>query len=146
MNYSKDYYIGLDCGTESVGFAVTDTEYNVLRFNGKSMWGVRLFDEAKTAAKRRGFRAVRRRLERRKERIRLVQGLFAEEISKVDPLFFQRLNDSHYFPEDKTYRQPNSLFNDPDFKDKDFFKLYPTIFHLRNALRKGIYGLYISRG
>ena len=137
MDYQKDYYIGLDCGTESVGFAVTDTEYNVLKFNGKSMWGTRLFDEAETAAGRRGFRSARRRSERKKERIRLVQSLFAEEISKIDPLFFQRLNDSHYFPEDKTFTQPNSLFNDADFKDKDFFKLYPTIFHLRDALRKG---------
>ena len=137
MDYQKDYYIGLDCGTESVGFAVTDTEYNVLKFNGKSMWGTRLFDEAETAAGRRGFRSARRRSERKKERIRLVQSLFAEEISKIDPLFFQRLNDSHYFPEDKTFTQPNSLFNDADFTDKNFFKLYPTIFHLRDALRKG---------
>ena len=82
MDYQKDYYIGLDCGTESVGFAVTDTEYNVLKFNGKSMWGTRLFDEAETAAGRRGFRSARRRSERKKERIRLVQSLFAEEISK----------------------------------------------------------------
>ena len=61
MKYDGDYYIGLDCGTESVGFAVTDTEYNVLRFKGKSMWGSHLFDEAKTAADRRTFRASRRR-------------------------------------------------------------------------------------
>ena len=137
MLSEKEYYIGLDCGTESVGFAVTDTEYNVLKFNGKSMWGTRVFDEASTAADRRMHRSARRRYERKKERIRLLQGLFAEEIAKIDPLFFQRLNDSHYFPEDKTYTQPNSLFDDPDYKDKDFFKEYPTIFHLRNALRKG---------
>lgn len=132
-----DYYIGLDCGTESVGFAVTDTSYNMLKFRGKSMWGSHLFDEASTAAERRMHRAVRRRYERKKERIRILQGLFADEIAAVDPLFFQRLNDSHYFPEDKTVHQPNSLFDDSDFKDKDFFKLYPTIFHLRDALRKG---------
>ena len=137
MLSEKEYYIGLDCGTESVGFAVTDTEYNVLKFNGKSMWGTRVFEEASTAADRRMHRSARRRYERKKERIRLLQGLFAEEIAKIDPLFFQRLNDSHYFPEDKTYTQPNSLFDDPDYKDKDFFKEYPTIFHLRNALRKG---------
>ena len=137
MDYQGDYYIGLDCGTESVGFAVTDLDYNVLRFNGKSMWGVHLFDEAKTAADRRTHRSARRRYERKKERIRLVQGLFADEIAKVDPLFFQRLNDSSYFPEDKTINQPNSIFDDADFKDKDYFKLYPTIFHLRNALRRG---------
>ena len=53
MNFTEDYYIGLDCGTESVGFAVTDTSYKVLKFNGKSMWGSHLFDEAQTAAERR---------------------------------------------------------------------------------------------
>ena len=31
------YYIGLDIGTNSVGWAVTDPEYNVLRFKGNSM-------------------------------------------------------------------------------------------------------------
>ena len=36
------YYIGLDVGTNSVGWAVTDPEYNVLRFKGNSMWGARL--------------------------------------------------------------------------------------------------------
>ena len=134
---NQDYYIGLDCGTESVGFAVTDTEYNVIKFNGKAIWGAHLFDEAKTAAERRGFRAARRRLERKKERIRLVQSLFAEEIFKVDPLFFQRLNDSHYYVDDKKEKQPNSLFNDTDYKDKDFFRQYPTIYHLREDLRLG---------
>lgn len=31
----KDYYIGLDVGTSSVGWAVTDTEYNLVRKHGK---------------------------------------------------------------------------------------------------------------
>lgn len=50
------YYIGLDIGTNSVGWAVTDPEYNVLRFKGNSMWGARLFEEAKPAADRRAAR------------------------------------------------------------------------------------------
>lgn len=37
-----DYYIGLDIGTNSVGWAATDTDYNLLRAKGKDMWGVRL--------------------------------------------------------------------------------------------------------
>lgn len=48
-----EYYIGLDIGTNSVGWALTDREYNVLKFNDKSTWGVRLFDDAATAADRR---------------------------------------------------------------------------------------------
>ena len=43
------YYLGLDVGTESVGWAVTSCEYELLRHRGDAMWGVRLFDEAKGA-------------------------------------------------------------------------------------------------
>lgn len=131
-----DYFLGLDCGTSSVGFAVTDMDYNVLKFNGKSMWGSHLFDEANTAKERRVARCLRRRRERQKQRIDLLQELFAEEIAKVDPLFFIRLNDSNYLVEDKDdgLNDKNILFNDPDFKDKNFFKKYPTVYHLRKAL------------
>ena len=50
MSFVGDYYIGLDCGTESFGFAVSDTDYNIVRAKGRSFWGVRLFNEAATAA------------------------------------------------------------------------------------------------
>ncbi len=46
----KNYYLGLDMGTSSVGWAVTDEKYRILRAKGKDLWGVRLFSEAKTAA------------------------------------------------------------------------------------------------
>lgn len=35
----KDYYLGLDVGTNSVGYAVTDEEYQLMRFKGEPMWG-----------------------------------------------------------------------------------------------------------
>lgn len=129
-----DYYIGLDCGTSSVGFAVTDTDYNILKFNGKSMWGSHLFEEAKTAKERRGARCARRRLQRRRQRIELLQELFAEEVYKVDPTFFIRLNDSQYLLEDKHEGTKNIIFNDSNYKDKDFFKEFKTIYHLRKSL------------
>ena len=131
-----DYYLGLDCGTSSVGFAVTDTDYNVLKFNGKSMWGSHLFEEAKTAKERRAARCLRRRGARQRQRIDLLQELFAEEIAKRDPTFFIRLNDSSFLVADKdeSVRDKNILFNDKTFKDKDFFKLYPTAYHLRSGL------------
>ena len=31
-DYSGDYYLGFDCGTSSVGWSVTDINYNVLEF------------------------------------------------------------------------------------------------------------------
>ena len=49
----KGYYVGLDMGTGSVGWAVTDESYQIFRRHGKAMWGVRLFESAKTAEERR---------------------------------------------------------------------------------------------
>lgn len=134
----KNYFIGLDMGTESVGWAVTDGDYNLLKARGHDMWGSYLFDEAQTAAGRRGFRTARRRLARVRQRINLLQSLFAEEMAKKDPLFFIRLNNSALWKEDKDGRiiGTSVLFNDDGYKDKDYFAQYPTIYHLRLALMK----------
>lgn len=79
-------------------------------------------------------RIARRRIERRSRRIDLLQELFAQEICKKDPGFYERLNESGLYAEDKTVHQTNSLFNDVDFNDKAYHKKYPTIYHLRHAL------------
>lgn len=151
MKNLKEYYIGLDIGTASVGWAVTDESYNIPKFNGKKMWGVRLFDDAKTAEERRAQRGSRRRLNRRKERINLLQNLFAEEISKVDPNFFLRLDNSDLYREDKDEKLKSkyTLFNDKDFKDRDYHKKYPTIHHLiidliEDESKKDIRLLYLA--
>lgn len=129
------YYIGLDVGTNSVGWAVTDPEYNVLRFKGNSMWGARLFDEAKPAAERRMARVARRRLERRKQRLLYLEAFFAEEIAKTDPLFFRRLHESSLAADDKTDGMGKyALFHDKDFTDRDYLRRYPTVYHLRSEL------------
>lgn len=130
----QEYYLGLDMGTSSVGWAVTDKEYHLLRKKGKDLWGVRLFSEAVTSEKRRGFRTARRRLQREKARIGYLKELFAEEIQKVDPGFYQRLEDSKYYEEDKEIRQPFALFADQKYTDKQYYEDYPTIFHLRREL------------
>lgn len=129
------YYLGLDIGTDSVGYAVTDESYKLLKFHGELMWGAHLFDEASPAADRRQARVARRRLDRRQARVKLLRELFAAEVAKVDPLFFQRIDESWLFPEDKSKGiGPNSVFNDPDFKDSDYHHRYPTIHHLINEL------------
>lgn len=90
----EQYYIGLDVGTNSVGWAVADMDYNIMRYKRQDMWGVHLFDEANSAVERRGFRTARRRREREVNRIAWVRDLLKDEIDQVDPLFFQRLEDS----------------------------------------------------
>lgn len=132
----SDYYLGFDIGTNSVGWCVTDLDYNILRFNKKDMWGSRLFDEAKTAAERRVQRNSRRRLKRRKWRLNLLEEIFSDEIMKIDSNFFRRLKESSLWLEDKNSKEKFTLFNDDNYKDYDFYKQYPTIFHLRNELIK----------
>lgn len=87
----KEYYLGLDMGTSSVGWAVTDKNYQLLRAKGKDLWGVRLFEEAETAAARRTNRVARRRRQREVARIGLLKAYFEEAIRKVDSSFYERL-------------------------------------------------------
>lgn len=133
----QKFFIGLDIGTESVGIVATDENYNILRSHGKDMWAVRLFDEAQPALERRTQRAARRRLARRTQRIDFLQELFAPYMD--DKLFFIRLNNSGFYAEDKDSRleSADSLFADGNYKDRDFHRKYPTVFHLRKALIEG---------
>lgn len=137
MKKDKKYYVGFDIGTNSVGWAVTDDNYKLYKCNGHKMWGVRLFDEAETAEARRIHRSSRRRLQRRNARIDLLQELFSEEIYKVDPGFYQRLEDSKFYVEDKATAEKHTLFIGAEYNDKDFYFEFPTIYHLRSALIKG---------
>ena len=132
-----EYFLGFDIGTDSVGWAVTDEQYRIIKRNGKALWGVRLFDSAETAEDRRKKRIDRRRYERRKQRLQWLQDQFANEIASVDPAFFERLRESEFLEEDKRGSSPlgkYTLFSDKGFCDKDYFKQYPTIYHLRKAL------------
>lgn len=133
---SQDYYLGLDMGTSSVGWAVTDSNYNLLRAKGKDLWGIREFEEAETAADRRTHRISRRRRQRELARMGMLKIYFNDAINDIDPDFFTRLENSKYHLEDKdeTVRYPNAVFNDENYTDKDYFTQYPTIFHLRSEL------------
>ena len=128
---NKEYYLGLDCGTDSVGYAVTDAEYNLLKFKGEPMIGVTTFDAAATAEGRRTVRTSRRRLERKQHRVQLLQELFAAPIANIDPQFFTRIRESALWREDKsTFGSEGVFFNDAGFTEKDYYKKYPTIHHL----------------
>lgn len=138
----KNYNIGLDIGTNSVGWAVTDDEGKVLKLKGRHLWGVRLFDEANTAAERRGYRSTARRLDRRKERIKLLQDLMKEDIATVYPTFYNDLELSKYHKGDgisnkkQNIKRQNkyNLFSDENFTDINYYKDYKTIYHLRHKL------------
>ena len=131
---NKNYFLSLDIGTDSVGYAATDENYNLLKFHGEPVWGATVFDAASLNTERRTFRTARRRLDRRQQRIDLLQQLFAKEIGKTDPRFFIHLEESTLYPEDKTDKY--TLFNDNNFTDKEYHDKYPTIHHLIDDLMK----------
>lgn len=131
-----NYYVGIDIGTNSVGYAVTDKNYNLIKHGGDPMWGSHIFEEGKTAVERRSFRTARRRNDRKKQRITLVSEIFASEIEKIDPRFFIRRRESALFREDVAFEDRYIVFNETDFSDKDFYEKYPTVHHLIMDLMK----------
>lgn len=126
-NYRGSYSIGLDMGTGSVGWSVVDENGKLLHFKKQPTWGSRLFDSAQPASEARVHRGQRRRYVRRRWRLNLLQDLFSEEMSQVDPEFFTRLNMSRLVDGDP-------IFNGDDFTIDDYYKRFPTIYHLRKWL------------
>ena len=141
---NKPYSIGLDIGTNSVGWAVITDDYKVpskkmkvlgntdKHFIKKNLIGALLFDEGTTAEDRRLKRTARRRYTRRKNRLRYLQEIFSQEISKVDSSFFHRLDDSFLVPEDK--RGSKYPIFATLVEEKEYHKKFPTIYHLRKHL------------
>ena len=114
-----DYFVGLDIGTNSVGYSATDENYNLIKHRQHPMWGVHLFETANLANERRTFRAARRRLDRRQQRIQLLRELFAAEIAAADPKFFHRIDSISL--KKSSDDVPYSIFADCGYTDKDFY-------------------------
>lgn len=140
----KPYSIGLDIGTNSVGWAVIIDDYRVpakkMKVLGntnkktikKNLIGALLFDAGNTAADRRLKRTARRRYTRRRNRILYLQEIFSTEMNKVDENFFHRLDDSFLVPEDKRGSK-YPIFGTLE-EEKEYHKQFPTIYHLRKSL------------
>lgn len=150
------YTIGLDIGTASVGWAVIDDDFNLLRGkkrihdeNGNylrkrtNLWGARLFTNAETAAGRRLKRGARRRIARRVKRLAMLRGIFANEVNRVDDNFFARLDESFFQKDDHENKKHTIKYPLFDGKigpgesfanDQKYYEKYPTIYHLRERL------------
>ena len=135
MEDMERYHIGLDIGTSSIGWAVIGDDFKIKRKKGKNLIGTRLFNEGATAAERRGFRTQRRRLNRRKWRLKLLEEIFDPYMAEVDEYFFARLKSSNLSPKDSNKKYLGSLLF-PDVSDSNFYDKYPTIYHLRRDLMK----------
>lgn len=128
MENGKEYYLGLDIGTDSVGYAVTDASYTLKKFKGEPMWGATLFEAAQGAQERRAFRVGRRRIDRRQQRVELLSELFAAEIGKIDTNFFISRKESRLFADDSQHG--TRLFEGEGITDREYHANYKTIHHL----------------
>ncbi len=130
----KEYNIGLDIGTSSVGWAIVEKDtQKIIKKAGKALWGVRLFDLAETAEMRRNFRSTRRRYDRRRSRIKLLQELFANSMNNIDPDFFKKLQESKYHKDDKQNKTVD-ISKEEKLLSIEYNKKYKTIYHLRKEL------------
>lgn len=140
----KTYSIGLDIGTNSVGWSVITDDYKVpakkmkvlgntdKKYIKKNLLGALLFDSGETAEVTRLKRTARRRYTRRKNRLRYLQEIFAKEMAKVDESFFQRLEESFLTDDDKTF-DSHPIFGNKAEEDA-YHQEFPTIYHLRKHL------------
>ncbi|MET3644060.1 type II CRISPR RNA-guided endonuclease Cas9 [Streptococcus gallinaceus] len=140
----KPYSIGLDIGTNSVGYCAIDDDYQVItkkmrvmgntsrQYAKKSILGALLFSEGNTAEDRRLNRTTRRRYNRRRQRLLYLQEIFQEEMSQVDENFFHRLDESFLQQEDKSFSR-YTIFGTLE-EEKEYYDKYPTIYHLRRDL------------
>lgn len=145
----KPYSIGLDIGTNSIGWSVIHDDYRVpsrkmpiygnasREFIKKNMMGVLLFsgtnlDGGTPAKKRRLLRGASRRVERKRNRLLYLQEIFFNEMKQVDENFFPRLNESFLNVDDKTKGNGNLFGNKTE--ESAYYENYPTIYHLRESL------------
>ena len=150
--FKGNFSIGLDIGTNSVGWAVVNDHMNLIKRKGKHLWGSRVFEDAHNAKERRSARSVRRRLLRRRVRLQKLREIFLPLINTTgDSYFFMRMQESFLQPRDRSLKNNNILFIDSHCtiverlddgsvatqvinNDQEYYKKYPTIYHLRKDL------------
>lgn len=135
-NIVEDYAISLDIGNASVGWVAFTPNYRLVRAKGHELIGARLFEPASTAEERRMARTTRRRYSRRRWRLRMLDSMFDQALSEVDPSFLMRRKYSWVHPEDKNNEAHwfGGVLFDSNEQDKRFYEKYPTIYHLRKSL------------
>ncbi|WP_214712143.1 type II CRISPR RNA-guided endonuclease Cas9 [Exiguobacterium sp. s55] len=144
--YDGNYTLGLDIGTNSVGWAVIDDSYQIPVYKGKKAWGVRRFDQGNTAENRRLKRGGRRRINRRAKRLEYLKEIFQEGLQDVDENFlraYELFEDESSLDSIERHKRELTehslqkvlkVISRSQKEYKELFNLYPTMFHLRYAM------------
>lgn len=131
-SYMKNYAIGLDIGTTSIGWVCLSDDYQVLQHNNRYAFGVHEFEEAQPASGRRLKRGTRRRYNRRKKRIQLLQQLFEEPVSKINSTFFTKDFSKHFWRNNNQFEERTLSGTLRELSVNT--RMYPTMYHLRYDL------------
>lgn len=138
---NKPYHIALNLNTDAIGWATLDEQFKPLKVNDYNgargtqkhlAMGVHKFEPGKTAVDRRLSRSTRRVLSRRKKRLKWLNDIFEPYLNQIDPEFLHRLKYSNLAGTDKRFKGTLLFPNPAD--EKQFYTMYPTIYHLRYAL------------
>ena len=141
----EPYNIGCDMGTSSIGIAAVKENGEVVVVDDERIIESYLFKDYTSANKKSGksntqekrsYRSSRRRYSHYHWRLNCFNSLFEEELTKVDKEFCMRLKESFFIEEDKKVKGKYNLFNDSDYTDSDYFREFPTNYHLLKHLRE----------
>lgn len=119
------YLIGMDIGTNSVGIAMTDKDYNVINVNGKRAMCSRKLGKAETATKRRAARGARIRIDRNQTRQSFVLDALIDIFENLNPNFATYIKESGLHENDRSV----PLSESEKQRIRRINKEYPTIHH-----------------
>ena len=134
-----NYFVGLDIGTESVGWAVTDEGYAILKKNGHALWGVRQFRKRKRR-KNAGYIALQGGdCSAGSRRLAMLRDIFAPEIAQVDLRSFSAWKRASFWSQTNAPSAPLlwdaiHCFQISATATATITASFPSIYHLRKAL------------
>lgn len=134
----EKYHVGLSIKPDAIGWSLMDDNFKLKKaypLNNKNAIptiGADKFAPGKTAEETRSLRASRRRLSRRKKRLSWLDDIFAPYLAAVDPNFLMRLKYSNLAGDDKKFT--GGVIFDSKEEEREFYKKYPTIYHLNYDL------------
>lgn len=131
MKEKIKYNIGLDLGTDSVGWAVVDENNEIISKNDKLLWGSRLFPEANAKKDTRLFRSSRRKYDRRRDRIEWLDLFTKQDMDKIDTEFFKKMQNSFRVKTDREDLPWCCQFFNSRMEYRKMIGNYKTIYHLR---------------
>lgn len=83
------YYLGLDIGSNSVGYAVTDENYVIKKFNKKAMWGSHVLKKENNLLKEEFFELLEDDFKEKNKEYSLQENYLQKKLQKWMRIFLK---------------------------------------------------------